>query len=98
MDNWFEADRAIGLALAPSIHKLYTRAGRKFNTFRHREGLQDVRSTPVPQLMQFCVFLRGKGLSVDSIRDKLAALAFASKGMGSSDNTDYFCLWKVLER
>lgn len=89
-----EAERAIRLALALSTRKSYAQAGRQFNAFRCQCGLRESWSIPVSHLMKFCVFLKGKGLSVRSIRSKLAALAFASK---ASDFTDNIHFWNMLE-
>lgn len=52
---------------------------------------------PVPYLMQFWVYLKNKGLSVHSMRGKLAVLAFVSKASGFVDKTDDFQLWRMLE-
>lgn len=75
-----EAERAIGMALSPHTSKAYARAGHQFNSFRWQAGFRESWPIPVPQLMKFCVYLRGKGLPVGSIRGKLVVLAFASWG------------------
>lgn len=47
--------------------------------------------------MQFCVYLKRKGLSVVSIRRKLAMLAFPSKVAGIAEEMDDILLQKMLD-
>lgn len=71
VEDWrSEADRVISMALASSTRKAYSSAGHQFNSFRRFAGLCESWPIPVPQLMQFCVYLRGKGFSLGSIRGK----------------------------
>lgn len=87
----------ISMALAHSTRKNYTKSGHQFNSFRWQSGLCESWPILVPQLMQFCVYLKDKGLSVGSIWGKLAVLAFASKAAGVPKATDDFQLRKMLE-
>lgn len=58
------------MAVAPGTRKAYARARHQFNSFRWQAGLRESWPIPVPQLMQFCIYLKGKGLSVSYIRGK----------------------------
>lgn len=88
MADWrFEADRAIELALTSNTHKACNSAGCQFVNFRQHEGLSQLWPIPVTQLMQFCVDLKGKGLSTHPIRGKFSAFAFANKAAGFIDDT-----------
>lgn len=51
----------------------------------------------VPHLMDFCVHLRGRGLTTNSIRDKLAAITFASKASGLVEHIGDLWVIKMIE-
>ncbi|XP_070597474.1 uncharacterized protein [Erythrolamprus reginae] len=92
-----EASRAISLSVAPGTLRAYQRAGKEFGEFRQGRGYQLSWPVPVEHLAEFCVQVRQRGLSVRTIRSRLAGLAFLSKAGGFADLSGDFRIRKMLE-
>lgn len=98
LEDWrTEASWAMNMALAPSTRRSYDKAVYQFTVFHKHERLPDIWPILMMHLIQFCVTLKGKGLSVSSIRGKLAALAFASKAVSFVEPSGNFCIVKMFE-
>ncbi|XP_067323906.1 uncharacterized protein [Anolis sagrei] len=88
--------RGMSLALAPNSRKSYLRTVQEFIEFRQSYSLPSVLPVPYDHIAKFCVYSKRRGLAPQTIRSKLAALAYWLKAQGLPDFTNDFRLHKVV--
>lgn len=89
--------RAIGLSLAPGTHKGYHRALRLFEQLRGIAVYPQSWPIPIDHVLHYAVHMKESGLSVGTIKGRLAALTFASKSLGYTECLNDFRVKKMLE-
>ncbi|XP_067323198.1 integrase/recombinase xerD homolog [Anolis sagrei] len=86
----------MSLALSPNTRKAYLKTVQEFEEFRQDYGLSNVSPVPYDHIAKYCVYSRRRGLAPQTIRSKLAALAYWLKAQGLPDYTNDFRLHKLV--
>ncbi|XP_067324594.1 integrase/recombinase xerD homolog [Anolis sagrei] len=86
----------MSMSLAPSSRKTYLKTIQEFMEFKQNYSLPNITPTPYEHIAKFCVYSKRRGLAPQTIRSKLAAIAYWLKAQGFPDHTNDFRLHKLL--